>query len=1333
MPDVELARRDGVELIRTGTWGASTGSWTPTKKDILAAVDAMKCPAVGKPILTIGHVDKRFTPRASGHDGEPGIGWVDNLRAGEDGELLLGDYVGVPAWIDQIMASAWPKRSIEGKYNYRCALNHRHDFALDAVSLLGTTSPAIPTLRSLNDVAELYGVEIAASENHSGDSVYAVVVASAEVHTGAMIALIPTVEDAERLAVEGGEPADQLHLTLAFLGEATDLGARGKQDVIDHVSTVANGLPRLDAELFSVNVFNPGDAQPERDTCLVWGVTGDIIDAVHDLVAETLHLIDAPIPSQHSPWAAHITGAYTDDLGRVADLAAKVGPVSFDRLRLAFGGEFIDIPLMEWPGENTEASDDEAVAAASGDADSLHDYWTKGAGLAKWQGKPHPWAALFRELRKHLSADKAKRTASKWFREVTGHTPNEKVAASVRQFNEAKIKRDGDGQSADKAGSDRASAGPAGMAKAGPGRDKLKLGSQIKLDAGESLVSSAKVRGGDATGTNTLLAVVSTPDGLTMRVRIDDPDGEKSWDGVSGDTVTLDEDGIGRLWDDLSTIQVDIEKRSAEYKAAVADHKAKAEAMYAKANDFIAGLGRDERNRAAIDRYDKMESAAREFDERETPNPEFEGPEVVINGADGSAVVYRLYASETTGSVPDLSGGTYSAQQWDVAVAVRPPSAPDSWSFEAQIGNEAHTSWGLAQLRDLARTFDRLTVGEEERQSIKAGLELRRQQALLRRVVAAAPEFADVIAALGPPPVVPVLKVLAGRHSVPDFEETKHKRAGDGKFATKWNGGALKQDQRLGSRIKLGPGESLAGSAALRDAGIAVAAIDSDEGRKLRVGLNIPDNDISNWSGADRGRTAVLDEAGVGQLRSAITRMQDGAKRGKELLKVFEKRETDLQRQEDQLLNKQYPNLTKAQGKELGGVTRQLKLEQNSLDVYRGRQQERLANIPDADARAEAEAIEAEVSAARESGDRAAQDAAVKRMQAHLKQHGERTDTTAMMYGQTSAQIDDRHAEVARLETRRKELTGDPVRLSAADQAELDQVRLDQARHDDMWGEFNDGSSLASGTVTGEWGDIRWETTMNSDVAFHSLAVIPKGAGPDFLNDLSPESVDDADLRKLAALLDKAGADPGVRAAAPTDSTIPAEPPAPILPAAEPEPINIKEDPVSLSEDMRSRLGLAADADETAAIAAIDDLKARADKQPEPTPEMVAASSAATEKATKAVEAQELMKEEMTRLSGELATIKASAAATVKASTFSAWKTNGQLKPADEETWSARYDRDPEMVTDIINARAAGSEVPVMASGVTGPAEPVAASSNGTTLSDADFNRVFGITETQGA
>lgn len=725
MPEIELARRDGVELIRTGTWGASTGSWTPTRKDILAAVEAMKCPAVGKPILTIGHVDKRFTPRSDG-DGQPGIGWVDNLRAGEDGDLLLGDYVGVPAWIDQIMASAWPKRSIEGKYNYRCALNHRHDFALDAVSLLGTTAPAIPTLRSLNDVAELYGVEIAASEDHTGDSVYAIV-AAAEVHSGAMVALIPTAQHAERLAVEGGEPAGELHLTLAYLGEAADLGDAGQQDVIDAVSTAANGLPLLDAEVFAVSAFNPGDTSG-RDTCLVYGLSGDMLDAVHDLIDDALFggFVDAPIPSQHRPWNAHITAEYTGDLSRIAALAGNVGPVRFDRLRLAFGDDHIDIPLIEWAAD--EGGDEPDVAATAGDSDRLHDYWTRGAGLAKWRTKPHPWTALFNHLKKFLSAERAKRTASKWFLEVMGHTPNQ-VKASVHSWDEGKHQRDGDGQFSHTAGS--ASSGAERKS-----RDGLKVGKRISLADGETLVSSGKVSGGKTSTANTLMAVVDGKSGPTLRFGVVSRGDQGDWDGKSGATVTLGEAGIGDLWDATSVLGDEITKRSADYKQAVKSHKAKVQELLADAEGKQGG-----------DRKAALEHAE-QVDRDEAPDFEYDGPEQSIPAADGGAVVYKLTASGgDKGTVEGLHGFDYEGQQWEVDVAVKPPGAGDDWSLFQEVGAEQHTSWEPKQLADMAKMLDRLTVGEADRDTVKASLRWRHDRDRIRRVVASAPDHAALFAA----------------------------------------------------------------------------------------------------------------------------------------------------------------------------------------------------------------------------------------------------------------------------------------------------------------------------------------------------------------------------------------------------------------------------------------------------------------------------------------------------------------------------------------------------------------------------------------------------------
>ncbi|WP_306372028.1 phage protease, partial [Nocardia sp. CC216A] len=154
-----------VELMHIGTWDASTGRHTFTADDLAFAVAAMDCPAVHRPRIKLGHTDPRF-------DGEPAVGWVDNLAV-VDGRALVGDLVGMPGWLatpdangHTVIASAYPQRSIEGEWDYRCALGHVHPFVLTGLALLGISEPAIGTLASLQDVAALYGV--AASAPHTG-------------------------------------------------------------------------------------------------------------------------------------------------------------------------------------------------------------------------------------------------------------------------------------------------------------------------------------------------------------------------------------------------------------------------------------------------------------------------------------------------------------------------------------------------------------------------------------------------------------------------------------------------------------------------------------------------------------------------------------------------------------------------------------------------------------------------------------------------------------------------------------------------------------------------------------------------------------------------------------------------------------------------------------------------------------------------------------------------------------------------------------------------------------------------------------------------------------
>ena len=67
-----------------------------------------------------------------------------------------------------------------------------------------------------------------------------VVTAAAEVDTGAMIALLPSVADAAIMELTGAyaEPADQLHVTLLYLGEAASWSAEYRRLLTDVVAEI---------------------------------------------------------------------------------------------------------------------------------------------------------------------------------------------------------------------------------------------------------------------------------------------------------------------------------------------------------------------------------------------------------------------------------------------------------------------------------------------------------------------------------------------------------------------------------------------------------------------------------------------------------------------------------------------------------------------------------------------------------------------------------------------------------------------------------------------------------------------------------------------------------------------------------------------------------------------------------------------------------------------------------------------------------------------------------------------------------------------------------------
>lgn len=165
---------------------------------------------------------------------------------------------------------------------------------------------------------------------------------------GAMIALMPTPEDAARLAIEGGEAADQLHLTLRYLGKGADFDEESRAAIVDSVRMLAEGMPPITSKIFGAAHWNGNGDEPSW----VWSVGDDpehgrSLDAAHGMADEALLMAptDVEIPEPHTPFAAHICAAYSDELDLIIALEERLGPVTFDRVRVAFAGDHTDIPL----------------------------------------------------------------------------------------------------------------------------------------------------------------------------------------------------------------------------------------------------------------------------------------------------------------------------------------------------------------------------------------------------------------------------------------------------------------------------------------------------------------------------------------------------------------------------------------------------------------------------------------------------------------------------------------------------------------------------------------------------------------------------------------------------------------------------------------------------------------------------------------------------------------------------------------------------------------------------------------------------------------------------
>lgn len=267
-----------------------------------------------------------------------------------DGQRVpLGDKFLVGGWpMDRPHDPAAPP---EETINCRCTLEY--EIADDAVDELAGPEPEPVTASVLHRSKGVSDVKRLA------------VIASAEVRTGAMIALIPTEEDLDRLALDtdDAEPRDQLHLTLYYLGTASDHPRETYDQLVNAVASMVErrGQGPVPARVFGANHWNPdgdepawvlsvGDV-PEDQRADDWEGLGYVRGMVREAWEDGMVALD--LPTQHTPWVPHICLTYSSDAGLLETMESRVGDVTFDRIRVAFAGEAVDVSLVEGSGTLT--------------------------------------------------------------------------------------------------------------------------------------------------------------------------------------------------------------------------------------------------------------------------------------------------------------------------------------------------------------------------------------------------------------------------------------------------------------------------------------------------------------------------------------------------------------------------------------------------------------------------------------------------------------------------------------------------------------------------------------------------------------------------------------------------------------------------------------------------------------------------------------------------------------------------------------------------------------------------------------------------------------------
>lgn len=185
-------------------------------------------------------------------------------------------------------------------------------------------------------------------------------------NTGAMIALMIPPEIGRQIAVAGGEPVEDLHITLAFLGEASDLSQNVLVDMQQSLNAFAASWMPLAGRIAGLGRFDAPDGQ-EAPVIALPDIPG--LPEFRQALLALLFERGCPAIQNHG-YTPHITLAYIDASAPMPVEDVPHLNLYFDAICLVVGDERFYFPLL---GQKTESQEEPLNGQPAPDAMALHD------------------------------------------------------------------------------------------------------------------------------------------------------------------------------------------------------------------------------------------------------------------------------------------------------------------------------------------------------------------------------------------------------------------------------------------------------------------------------------------------------------------------------------------------------------------------------------------------------------------------------------------------------------------------------------------------------------------------------------------------------------------------------------------------------------------------------------------------------------------------------------------------------------------------------------------------------------------------------------------------